>query len=230
MDVLLCVAVALMASASALIAPMKKPDGTLDLESVHTHVLLLEQMFASLAKASEVETLKSKVETLKSKVKALKSASTSTIRQMRTINTTAMETRSIVQEIRQYSNTSNVAFEVSCEKAGHVVQASQIFKFNKVTLNNGGGYHAATGVFEAPVSGTYLFWASIDPKAHIHVALYKEGAEIAVASGFETTSLTYATEVKEGEKVWFQSFRYASEVETNRHSTYGGALIHEHRV
>ncbi|XP_071103049.1 multimerin-2-like [Haliotis cracherodii] len=223
MAVQVYVVAALMASASALIAPMKKPDGTVDLESVHTHILLLEQMFASLAKASEVETLKSKVSTLKSE-------STRTRRQIQAVNATVMETRSAVQEANVYSNRSNVAFEVSNEKAGHTIQASQIFKFDTVTLNNGGGYHAPTGVFEAPVSGTYLFWASIDPKASIHVALYKEGTEIAVAFASDTASLTYATEVKRGEKVWFQSFKYASEIWHVRHSTYGGALIHEHSV
>ncbi|XP_071103003.1 multimerin-2-like [Haliotis cracherodii] len=230
MAVQVYVVAALMASASALIAPMKKPDGTVDLESVHTHILLLEQMFASLAKASEVETLKSKVSTLKSNVRTLKSESTSTRRQIQAVNATVMETRSAVQEANVYSNKSNVAFEVSNEKAGHTVQASQIFKFDTVTLNNGGGYHAPTGVFEAPVSGTYLFWASINPKTRMHVTLYKEGTQIAVAYASDTASLTYATEVKKGEKVWFQGFHYAAAVEHARHSTYGGALIHEHRV
>ncbi|XP_046357299.2 multimerin-2-like [Haliotis rufescens] len=220
MAVQVYVVAALIASASALIAPMKKPDGTVDLESVHTHILLLEQMFASLAKASEVETLKSKVRTLKSETR----------RQIQAVNATVMETRSAVQEAKVYSNRSNVAFEVSNEKAGHTVQASQIFKFDTVTLNNGGGYNAPTGVFEAPVSGTYLFWASIAPKKHIHLALYKEGTEMAVSHASHTASLTYATEVKRGEKVWFQSLYYASEIWHGRHSTYGGALIHEHRV
>nr|AKJ25941.1 C1q domain containing protein 3 [Haliotis discus discus] len=219
MAVQVYVVAALMASASALIVPMKKPDGTVDLESVHTHILLLEQKFAILAKASEVETLKSKVRTLKSETR----------RQIQAVNATVVETRSAVQEANVYSK-SNVAFEVSNEKVGHTVQAYQIFKFDAVTLNNGGGYHAPTGVFEAPVSGTYLFWANISPKAHIHVILYKEGTQIAVAFASDSTSLTYATEVKKGEKVWFQSFKYASEIWHVRHSTYGGALIHEHSV
>jgi hypothetical protein len=41
--------------------------------------------------------------------------------------------------------------------AGHVGQSSQTVVFDGTRLNNGGHYSTSTGIFTAPISGTYWF-------------------------------------------------------------------------
>ncbi|XP_071104144.1 multimerin-2-like [Haliotis cracherodii] len=124
---------------------------------------------------------------------------------------------------------ADVSFEVVCSRSPFTLHGNEVYKFDTVTLNSGGGYHAATGIFEAPVSGTYLFWASIlpYPKKGVSVFLYKEGRIICLTVSHESpASLSYIVRLRRREKVWFQH-RGQTTIWGNRHSSYGGTLIHQ---
>lgn len=123
-----------------------------------------------------------------------------------------------------------MSFEVTSSTPVSTVYGNQIYKLDTVTLNKGAGYHAPTGVFEAPVSGTYLFWASILPASHrVHVRLHKEGRclALAVSNAVTSASLSYIVHVRRGEKVWFQAAGYQTTIIGHGHSSYGGTLMHK---
>ncbi|XP_046344499.1 multimerin-2-like [Haliotis rufescens] len=147
-------------------------------------------------------------------------------RQIVTFNSTLQDKSGQTNRISRI----HVSFEVTTSIPRVSLSGNQFFKFDTVTLNIGGGYHAPTGIFEAPVTGTYLFWASILPykENHVHVMLYKEGRRLALAaSRVETSaSLSYIIQVKRGEKVWFQT-AHQTTVFGHSHSSYGGTLIHQ---
>ncbi|BFZ13399.1 hypothetical protein BsWGS_16438 [Bradybaena similaris] len=54
-----------------------------------------------------------------------------------------------------------VSFTVRTSKNLPYLSESEVIKFDDVLINNGGAYDAHTGVFTSPVSGVYLFSASI---------------------------------------------------------------------
>ncbi|XP_048238336.1 uncharacterized protein LOC125372415 [Haliotis rufescens] len=125
-----------------------------------------------------------------------------------------------------------VSFQVKLNKS-KIVQKQEVLKFDTVTDNKGGGYHAASGIFEAPVSGTYLFWANIMgyQNANLHIALVKEGVTLAIGySSFEinysVAPLTFLTDLKEGEKVWFTKQGGTVNIHGKLFSNYGGVLLH----
>ncbi|XP_046344500.1 uncharacterized protein LOC124125270 [Haliotis rufescens] len=140
MDVLLVFAVLTsLSSVSSLISPMKTSDGKVDLDSVLTHVLLLEQTVSRLTKA---QCRKSDLDSLAVNV---------------------------------------VNLNASLEKTKTQFKIEQA-KTPRITDNKGGGYHATSGIFEAPVSGTYLFWANVMgySSGHLHIALIKEGVTLVI--------------------------------------------------
>ncbi|XP_071103303.1 uncharacterized protein [Haliotis cracherodii] len=127
---------------------------------------------------------------------------------------------------------NDVSFEVTCSRSTpYTVYGNQIYRFDTVTLNNGGGYHKSTGVFEAPKSGTYLFWASILPniKKYVNVILNKEGRRLVITGSNDASpsSFFYVVHVRRGERVWFQAGGYTTTIYGHQHSSYGGTLIHQ---
>ncbi|XP_046348963.2 multimerin-2-like [Haliotis rufescens] len=127
---------------------------------------------------------------------------------------------------------NDVSFEVTCSRSRtYTVYGNQIYRFDTVTLNNGGGYHKSTGVFEAPKSGTYLFWASILPynKKTVNVRLIKEGRQLVNTGSNDASpsSFSYVVHVRREEKVWFEAGGYTTTIYGHQHSSYGGTLIHQ---
>ncbi|XP_046563577.1 multimerin-2-like [Haliotis rubra] len=181
------------------------------MENVHVHVvaaLIIAALGAGgdLVRSDHVSRLDARLESLE--------------RQLLALNSTLQN---------RISRTA-VAFEVTCNRSPFTLYTNEIYKCDSVTLNIGGGYHAATGIFEAPVSGTYLFWASILPyNGHsVYAILYKEGRSLGLAhaSVGSAASLSYIVRLTRGQKAWFQNLKQTS-IWGFKHSTYGGTLIHQ---
>ncbi|XP_071103066.1 uncharacterized protein [Haliotis cracherodii] len=179
------------------------------MNAVEMSFLFVFALVSGFVNASEVDVLKAHLLVME--------------KQLQSFNASLQKSKTCCHKSR-----SDVAFEVF-STPDVTLYGNQVYKFDAVTLNNGKGYHAASGIFEAPVSGTYLFWASILPKTSIHVDLYKEGRILAtgLAQHPGMASLTYMTAVKKGEKLWFQNRIYTKRIWGYHHSSYGGALIHE---
>lgn len=72
----------------------------------------------------------------------------------------------------------------------HDTSTMGLLKFPKVLINDGGGYDYLTGLFTAPVSGTYIFYASgqtISSLTH-YVYKRKKSTKTPVRIGYGTTN------------------------------------------
>ncbi|XP_046357295.2 uncharacterized protein LOC124135791 [Haliotis rufescens] len=126
-----------------------------------------------------------------------------------------------------------VSYQVKAKALPTIVQNQEVLKFDTVTDNNGGGYHATSGIFEAPVSGTYLFWANIMSydRGALFIALIKEGVRLFTGFSsrelqFGIATLNYIVNVNKGEKIWFTKPRETLNIYGNYFSNYGGVLLH----
>ncbi|XP_060582692.1 complement C1q tumor necrosis factor-related protein 6-like [Ruditapes philippinarum] len=66
-----------------------------------------------------------------------------------------------VHRSRRQVSTSNVAFTAGLSRSILHAPAYQNIAFDRVHTNIGNGYNALSGIFTAPVSGTYVFFTSI---------------------------------------------------------------------
>ncbi|XP_048238275.1 uncharacterized protein LOC124135795 isoform X2 [Haliotis rufescens] len=150
-------------------------------------------------------------------------------RQLLAFKSTLLERRTPCTSKRSHEF---VSFQVKLNQH-KVVQKQEVLKFDTVTDNKGGGYHATSGIFEAPVSGTYLFWANIlgYNNGYLNIALIKEGVTLAIGYGlyedkYSVAPLTFMTDMNEGEKVWFTKQQGTLNIYGNFFSYYGGVLLH----
>ncbi|XP_071103002.1 uncharacterized protein [Haliotis cracherodii] len=126
-----------------------------------------------------------------------------------------------------------VSFQVKAKAQPTIVQNQEVLKFDTVTDNNGGGYHATSGIFEAPVTGTYLFRANIMSydRGALFIALIKEGVRLFTGFSsrelkFGVATLDYIVNVNKGEKIWFTKPGETLKIYGNYFSNYGGVLLH----
>ncbi|XP_046357298.2 C1q-related factor-like isoform X3 [Haliotis rufescens] len=150
-------------------------------------------------------------------------------RQLLAFKSTPLERRTPCTSNRSHEF---VSFQVKLTQHIKIVQKHEVLKFDKVTDNKGRGYHASSGIFEAPVSGTYLFWANIlgYNNGYLNIALIKEGVVIGMGFGtyetkYSVAPLTFLTDMNEGEKVWFTKPDGTVHI-CGRFSNYGGVLLH----
>ena len=111
--------------------------------------------------------------------------------------------------------------------------------FDSVLINPSLAYNETSGIFTAPVSGVYAFWASV----HIDFNNYGSRTKyLYVTSGIKilgkgvartsrsdihgSISLTTAAHLEEGDEVFFSTDSIANVIEGNGVSSYGGALLH----
>lgn len=110
---------------------------------------------------------------------------------------------------------SNVFFNAKLTM-GVTLDALHIVVFDQVLENVGGGYSASTGIFRAPVSGTYLFSLTILSKGkaqYAHIQLMKNDTELGrafagseVANWAQTGAIAIAEHLTEGDEVYTREF------------------------
>ncbi|XP_046333518.1 uncharacterized protein LOC124116287 [Haliotis rufescens] len=240
MDVLLVFAVLTsLSSVSTLNSLMKTSDGKVDLDSVVTHVLLLEKtvssLTTSLARALSSQTWILK-QTVSNNTHCGKSDLDSLTSKVYNLNVSIIsaksELSSALEQLRKPRNLF-VSYQVKEKAETITVQNKEILKFNTITENKGRGYHAASGIFEAPVSGTYLFWATIKSgdSGTLFINLIKEG--VTLYTGYSSRQLSYGVatliyvvSVNKGEKVWFTKPGETLKIWGLFQSSYGGVLLH----
>lgn len=129
---------------------------------------------------------------------------------------------------------SNVYFNA---KLTHVtLDAQRIVVFDQVLVNVGGGYSSSTGIFRAPMSGTYLFSLTILSKTkakYAHIQLMKNDVELGrifagseIATWVQTGAVTIATHLTEGDEVYTREFPdHTGHLHGNNYCSFSGVLL-----
>ncbi|XP_076447695.1 uncharacterized protein LOC143284665 [Babylonia areolata] len=117
---------------------------------------------------------------------------------------------------------------------------SEIVKLKKVVSQTGRGYNATTGIFTAPLSGTYLFVATAradlnsDDLTAVYAMFYivAGGEKVAASWSKGPTSCTAHAVVKlqAGDRAYLQTFedRNLYTFRGEGHTSFSGVLLHTH--
>ena len=133
----------------------------------------------------------------------------------------------------------NVAFTAVISKEGLTgLGPGEILIFDKVITNLGNGYHGNSGIFEAPVSGLYVFNMDImvrgGQRQYTQFVvngrhLMSNYAKATEAKHYASSSRTLTISLTTGDKVWIQTPNAPSHgdgvVHGNGFSTFSGWLL-----
>jgi hypothetical protein len=119
----------------------------------------------------------------------------------------------------------------------HLVHAGihQNIVFDTVVTNVGNGYHSHVGTFIAPVSGTYVFSATLVSFYHVnaHAEFVKNGQVLTTMfvngaeAGYDTTSQTIVSQLQKGDDVVVQNKDADKSFYGTGQGTFSGFLLFE---
>ncbi|XP_063408572.1 heavy metal-binding protein HIP-like [Mytilus trossulus] len=147
----------------------------------------------------------------------------------------------LVKDIVSFKRTEkskNIGFSAAVRT--HVIlKAGEIVKFNTIKSNEGKAYNPATGIFEVPISGTYMFTCTILTKAgsvlEICLKVNHQDYNMCVYSiavnGHNSATNSIVLRLKKGDHVMMTKFRNNGRKPFYVHgnsswSTFSGFLIH----
>ncbi|XP_045210710.2 cerebellin-1-like [Mercenaria mercenaria] len=139
------------------------------------------------------------------------------------------------QRIRRAENENPVAFFATLSQHLTHVGAHQPITFDNVVTNIGNAYNSHFGSFIAPVSGTYVFSATLFSHYHTnyHAQFVKNGQAITTMyvsgseAGYDTTSQTIVLQLQKGDDVCVQNYDTDRPVYGYNYSTFAGFLLQE---
>ncbi|XP_046576386.1 caprin-2-like, partial [Haliotis rubra] len=156
--------------------------------TLFTHILQLERTVANLS--TELRSMASNQETMKSALRD-KDALLANI------------TRSLAAQ------ATDVAYSVSLRSNINQI-VKKPFTFDIVLYNKGNAYNSATGMFTAPVSGTYVFWANVMVRSSTSMTLNIFKGSTVIGRGHivrhvnGVASITTTTYLGQGDQVWMR--------------------------
>lgn len=122
--------------------------------------------------------------------------------------------------------SQNIAFTAFLDHSIHNLSQDQPIIYNKVLLNDGGGYNVNTGMFRAPVSGVYLFSYSVGAKTIPGVQLqqYDVFTRLMVDGKHQLSAVAESTGLYDDEQGSTTAIIYVDEASTvwTKHEFRGG--------
>ena len=109
-----------------------------------------------------------------------------------------------------------------------------VFKFDTVVTNVGQGYDRHTGIFTAPVRGTYLFFLNLmssNDHGWLSAVIDKHGAVLAEVwaggstDGDDQGSSLVTTHMNAGDQVWVRQNRGSSSIQGALWTIFSGSLV-----
>ncbi|KAL4217198.1 hypothetical protein ACF0H5_023651 [Mactra antiquata] len=144
-----------------------------------------------------------------------------------------------LDEILRLVKTPNIAFRSALSSDIGQVTPGQIIVFDIVGLNNGNAYNQHSGIFTAPVNGTYMFSMKLgnpsgNPSAFFLVQSHgstKQYLEYVIAghtSEWNVGGTSTVTQMVEGESVWVEGegSPHGKYGDHRYHTTFAGILLH----
>ncbi|XP_067686884.1 caprin-2-like [Haliotis asinina] len=173
--------------------------------TLFTHILQLERTVASLS--TELKSMATKQELMKSAL--LANISLSLAPQAPDV-TYSVSLQSDIQQIDQKPLT-----------------------FDTVDYNKGNAYNKGTGMFTAPVSGTYVFWANVMTRSSTYMTICIMKGSTEIGRGYITghvhgvASIVTTTYLGLGDQVWMNAHVSSPIIPLRgeKYSSYGGTLI-----
>lgn len=115
----------------------------------------------------------------------------------------------------------------------NVGSSNSPFKFQTIVPNVGNAYNSQTGVFTAPVSGNYVFYAQLMKHgtidSYFHYVIDKEGVVPCKNSldtpSYDKSSCLATAHVQKGEAVFVRRFDGGSTVEGLSFCAFSGFLL-----
>ncbi|XP_044207436.1 uncharacterized protein LOC122982314 [Thunnus albacares] len=144
-----------------------------------------------------------------------------------------------VEELqRENAERPKVAFSVGLTDAGQVgpFSADITLKFSKIFTNIGEAYNPSTGVFTAPVRGTYYFrfnaLEAFGTDKLVGIKLYHNGKQITlsydrvVSNGYATVSNAFVLQLEKGDVIYLDLQTNCSVYDDSKNrTTFSGFLL-----
>lgn len=178
--------------------------------------------------------------TLKETVEEMKATINNTVEELKaSVESQMSQAVETVTKLKEKLQTPTVMFS-SKKVADYSPSRQQVMVFTSVMQNIGNGYDSSTGIFTAPVNGTYMFnvqlCAYINKWAQFQLAVDSSSDVIAAfthynSDGADVFTTTTVYHLSVGQQIWVQSY-------TNSGSTnilfdqgycwcqFSGALVH----
>ncbi|XP_060556644.1 EMILIN-1-A-like isoform X2 [Ruditapes philippinarum] len=146
---------------------------------------------------------------------------------------TSKDIHSTRARIRRVENEQNVAFFATLSNQLQHAGVGQTFVFDRVVTNIANGYNNFNGNFIAPVSGTYVFSATLLSHYHnsAHAQFVKNGSPVSymyvsgAEAGYDTSSQTIVLELLKGDDICISNNDADKSYNGDHYSTFSGFLL-----